>query len=762
MSTDIQDPITLSKIEDPVTAPCGHTYDRSSLVALASRSNWSCGVCRAVWSSSFTPNAPSNFALKALLHETDAGTNSSTSQALAPPPPQLPPPPPIQVTAIRVDGTDYTQISLFVPDAPAAAMPTLFIHGLDRSGSMGSSSVDTTQSSTDAAIFSRTDLLEHALTTQIELARPEDSIAFVAFDDVADVILEPTLMNTPENRQKAKRALIHIKPRGGTNIWAGLLKAYTIAASPEHADKNIVIIFQTDGEPSRDYIPPKGIAATFRNWLDTHPVPNATLHTVGYGFGSSLDMRLLRSLAEIGNGTANYVPDGSMIGTVFIHLSANLMSILYRGVRIQIPEVAITVPVGYLQGGQRRSFLVSGAFTEISVVAESPATTVTVTSTGGPPDIFARVRTDLIDNLKAALSIAETDGAHQAIGPHLLSSIVTTCKEKAGADPRVAALLTDLTDTDPHKGQLGKAFANQSAFTRWGRHYVPGVLCGHQCEWPINFKDEGSTIYGEPGGFTRTLIDRGDTIFNSLPPPTASCSPVVSRYTTTGISSPPSSAPRLTSMMSVHSSAGPCFLGASRVKMAGGTEKRCDQIQPGDRDAAGYVIDKVIKTIVSHADIVRIQNVNLRPDGHASLEESGGFTSRHPIFYNGAWVLPESVGTVERVETNAVYNFLLAHASANPSVLIINGLMTCVMGHDLTAPVVRHPYFGKRETGLRNIRDDLHEAPGWDSGYITLSNVQMIRDPNTGFICGMITGTTNDMHDLPGANACEMDPTETV
>jgi Mg-chelatase subunit ChlD len=151
------------------------------------------------------------------------------------------------VTANRIQGTDEVHISLFVPESEAATMRTLFIDCLDTSGSMGSSSVDTTQGNTDAASFSRADLVQHSVATQIELLRPYDELAIIRFDDNAEILLEPTKM-TVAGRARAKLCIPQIKPRGGTNIWAGLHKAYNIAARPENANKNIVIIIPSFAE----------------------------------------------------------------------------------------------------------------------------------------------------------------------------------------------------------------------------------------------------------------------------------------------------------------------------------------------------------------------------------------------------------------------------------------------------------------------------------------------------------------------------------
>ncbi len=773
MDSEFICPVTQSIMNDPVTAPCGHTFDRSTIVNLhhylfLNPGSWKCPSCRFTWPTSFTPTAPSNFVLKALIaaavssssssgSTSNSSSSSSSSGQEAAEVTKLSPPN-IQVTANRIKGTDEVHISLFVPESEAATMPTLFIDCLDTSGSMGSSSVDTTQSTTDAASFSRADLVQHSVATQIELLRSYDELAIIRFDNNAEILLEPTKM-TAAGRARAKLCIPQIKPRGGTNIWAGLHKAYNIAARPENANKNIVIIFQTDGEPSQEFLPPKGISETFEDWLRSRPELRVTLHTVGYGFGSALDMPLLCRLAEIGKGTVNYVPDGSMIGTVFIHMLANLMTCLYRGVRINIPDLPLTIPVGYLQGGQSRDFIIKSPeiFREISVMSDNEPTKVTTVTSCGlvePATMgFHRVHSFLIDQLSTALRGAERDT--RGISPALLAPLIALCRSEA-ADPRVAALLTDLTDTDPNKGQIGKAFASPTAFGRWGRHYVAGVLSGHRNQWPINFKDEGSKIYGPAS--LRTLINKGDEIFIDIPPPTPSCdysssslsTPTASQYYSNGLPrAPNSSSIRMSSMATVHSPVGPCFLGTSRVKMADGSEKRCNRIRPGDIDAAGYRIAKVIKTLVPYADIVRLENVNLRPPLCAPIDNSGGFTLWHPVHYGGEWVHPATVGSVVRVDTDAIYNFVLEwdpddvsvlpgqYRPERPGVLIINGLMTCTMGHDMTGPVIGHPYFGAREPGKRNIIDDLQATRGWASGTIVWKNAQVIHDPVTGFICGM-------------------------
>lgn len=740
MSDNMICAICQDTFRDPVTALCGaHNFCKSCLtqhiVACAGRYQQPmCPTCR------FTPiqTSPTQLHVNVALRDAASLQQASPAPAISGPAKQAPPP--ISISANRIAGTDKIHIALSVPEIAAdTTMPTVFITVVDISGSMGNSSVDTTQKTSDAAAFSRADLVRHAVATQIELLRPEDELTLILFDHEAVVALPRTQM-TPTGRTLAKGFLHQIRPTGGTAIWSGLQKALAIAETV--TDKNVVIILQTDGESDPSVNPPRGIPATFRAWLDAHQSTKLTLHTVGYGFGDALDMPLLQELANIGAGTTNYIPDGSMVGTVFIHMLANLMTCQYRGVKIHVPLHGQCIPIGFLQAGQTRDLILtlSEPVIEFMVTADNTTDHATFTLTPTTPTVseaevaWPLIHAQLVEELQKALSYAES-GARYDLEP-----LIAACRTHA-THPSIRALLTDLADPDTNKGQLGKAFATTEAFRRWGRHYVPGVLCGHKNQWPINFKDACSEIYGSAS--TRRLIDHGDTIFTSLPPPKASCASAAVAYTP------------VASMASLHYSGGGCFLGASRVCMADGTEKRCDEIRPGAVVAGGYRVECVVKTqIQGTTDIVRISG-HLRPAGAPPAE--GGFTPWHPVLLNASalpqtnvsagWFFPaNTIVQVEQVRTDAVYNFVLeyteydtgGHApNSRPGMIIVDGLVACTLGHDMVGPVIRHAYFGKKEVGKRNIMEDLRDLPGWREGYITLSPTPFARDPATGLICGM-------------------------
>lgn len=704
-------------MKDPVIGSDGITYERSAIEQWFALGNTISPMTRAPMASqSLVPN----YALKALIEAGAAPptTKKATTTGGAAPP--------ITIGVTAIEGSRY-HVTVSTEDVSDATLPTLFIDVLDISGSMGGSCVDTSKRGADsAAALSRANLVEHATATKIELLRPCDELALVLFDDHVEVPLQPIKM-TPAGKAAAKSCLSKITARGGTNIWTGLQRGLAIAEAAADTNKNIVITLQTDGESDPQLNPPRGIVPTLQAWLDNHPTARVTIHTVGYGFGDRLDTKLLRQIADVGHGTYSYTPDGSMVGTVFIHMMANLMSCQAQDLRLLVPEAGIVEHIGFLQGGQPRTFIVTTSDPTFSVVVAGPAGTVaeaTVTAASvpaaGPEASETVARLHLIQALREAVT--------KGFGAHLRD--LRKFLEELPASPTTRALLTDLFDPDLYKGQIGKAFESAENWSRWGQHYVPTIISGHERQWPINFKDEGSKLYGSKT--VRRLIDRGDEIFNSLPPP----KPTAYSYSGASAAAP-------VSMSSLHNANGSCFLAGSRVAMAGGVTKRCDEIQPGDIDANGNIFACVVKSVVTYADVVRFDPSN----------PECGYTLWHPVFWTtpdgkGGWRHPAEVGIVERVQTDAIYNFVLTWPeelkrtgwATRPETITVDGRMTCVLGHEMTGPVIGHPYFGRKEAGKPHIIDDLAASEGWAEGRVTWRNIQLERDPATGLITRLIPG----------------------
>jgi hypothetical protein len=679
-------PITQEIMSDPVIGSDGITYERAAIEAWFAAGHTTSPLTRApMTSQSLVPN----IALRSLIR--DSPPAAAPAQAL----PASYTMQPIMVSVNPIDDSK-SRVRLSVADDPAAALPITVIDVLDISGSMGNSSVDRSTVQTDAGFFSRADLVRHSVATQIELLRPQDELGIVLFDDRQQTALSPIPMNTM-GKSAAHACLSQVSPRGGTNIWGGLHHALKMADG--FRDRNVVIILQTDGESDPSYNPPRGIVAAFQAWRDSHPTCRLTVHTVGYGFGRALDMPLLQAIAAAGNGTVNYIPDGSMVGTVFIHMMANLMSCAHRGVRIYTNSGTV-IPVGFIQTGQILDFVVE--------TAEAVGVTVACDNTDkvfdaaessipvGDEQIIVQVA---IDRIADAIAAAEAGGA---TGPDDMKALHDSLVG-VGFGALIPALRQDLWHVDGDKGQIAKALQPDN-FARWGRHYLPAVLCSHRRGWPINFKDATSQVYGS--ATVHHLIDQGDKIFNDLPAPTASLSR--------------GSLHRPINMASINSAAGPCFLGDGLAKMGDGSEKRIDALKAGDVVYDGFRVRCVIKTLVKETEVVRL-----------GFGSQTAFTIWHPVCVRGEWKFPADMGPIQRItHPTAIYNFVLDAGHS----LILNGVKTCTMAHDFVGPVISHPYFGRREGDKRNIIDDLQAMPGWADGYITLRNVQVYRNAASGLI----------------------------
>ena len=97
-----------------------------------------------------------------------------------------------------------------------------------------------------------------------------------------------------------------------------LLKDY----HKRNSNGNIFTVLLSDGEPNLN--PPRGIVPTLKKFLDLEKIPYPNIHVFGYGY--ELDSSLLSEIAEIGYGTYSYIPDCSMVGTVFVNFMASALS----------------------------------------------------------------------------------------------------------------------------------------------------------------------------------------------------------------------------------------------------------------------------------------------------------------------------------------------------------------------------------------------------------------------------------------------------
>ena len=515
------------------------------------------------------------------------------------------------VINVRAEINDSRHL-LVTFEAPAEAVPFTAYRApvdlcccVDTSGSMTAEvSVKNEAGITETHGLSQLDLVKHAVHTIAQSLGPEDRLALVEFNSDANVVLPLTAMDD-KGRAAALAALDPLKADGMTNLWGGVQASFELLRLSK-ARPNSAVFLLTDGVPTAE--PPRGSLAMLQRYRSEQsaamtaaaaedgdhvmsdaqdvddkdvkgPKPAAprsylpALYT--FGFGYSLDSKLLDEMAVEGDGAYAFIPDASMVGTVFVNaLSAVLTNAVVDvvtvvnaapGTSLQLTPISDfkrseQVRLGAVQVGSNRHLRGRIVVTQGD---KSKVFDIDVMR----PDIVVRFRT--LDgrlqtvNVRATQAIGEqiegqvgggggdggavadeADGldesARQGLRVALVEIIRTTTKlmneETADAeskaqvglrkcidmlqsskllqvktDPYVKAILQDLQD------QVMQALSRRDWFRKWGRHYLPSLSRAHWLQRCNNFKDPGVQCYA--GRSFMAIRDQLDTVFCALPPP---------------------------------------------------------------------------------------------------------------------------------------------------------------------------------------------------------------------------------------------------
>ena len=84
------------------------------------------------------------------------------------------------------------------------------------------------------------------------------------------------------------------------------------------------VLLLTDGMPTIPACTGKSYVQSLRDYIDQHPKFRFQMNT--FGFGYSLDSKLLLNLAEEANGAYAFIPVAPNVGTFFTNVVANVVS----------------------------------------------------------------------------------------------------------------------------------------------------------------------------------------------------------------------------------------------------------------------------------------------------------------------------------------------------------------------------------------------------------------------------------------------------
>jgi hypothetical protein len=179
---------------------------------------------------------------------------------------------------------------------------------LDVSGSMNTS---VEEGKRNEPSFSRLDLIKHAVSSIAAMMPENDQLCIVTFSDIAKVVMPWTKMDDT-GKELAHNTGKKLYVQGGTNISIG------VEVGVEQGGDHTILL--TDGANS--FQPPRGtLADSIINKITKY---TGKIHSVGLGMANDLDTPTLRAISSNKGGLYCFCPDASMVGTVFIHLMANI------------------------------------------------------------------------------------------------------------------------------------------------------------------------------------------------------------------------------------------------------------------------------------------------------------------------------------------------------------------------------------------------------------------------------------------------------
>ncbi len=712
-------PITYGIMIDPVIGPDGQTYERSAIESWLESSNKSPLTKQTMYVSDLVPNIALRNTIQQYLQ-----LNPSMSQIKKQPTSN-------QVTIgsvgrnIKIDSGITSDLKLMVrlnANVKPERKPSAFIFIIDVSGSMDSDASTNTNGESDG--FSRLDLVKHAVRTVIEVLDSKDMISIITFSDDAKLKLDFCSM-TPEGKETAVQIVNSLKTEGMTNIWDGLRVGLLNISKIKNLDMNIGLVLLTDGEPNNN--PPRGIVPTLESALQSMPLAQSfTINT--FGFGYSLDSNLLDQIAKCGYGTYGYIPDSSMVGTIFVNYLSNVLSTYLSNSKIVIEskdKTLISEHIGSIYFDQPRELIytLDNYYDDVKIslfVGDQAISSQQVNlSSGCEVSIGSIVREKIYSTINQLVNEAcSTKSVNSAFDK--LTELYEDIKSINTLSPNneVTNYLLDWESPDENKGgQIKAAFSRKDWFDKWGAHFIRSIMNAYKNQQCNNFKDPG--VQNFAGNLFKQIRAQADAAFCMLPAPTPS---VRGRYSY-GSSNSNGTRAAPTNMTTYYDAGGSCYDGDGIVNMGNGTFKLVKQLVKGD------LVCALDKNKITFMDRVKCIVKSRVVSGNLPMCTINGLhiTPWHPLImlnqvYNNInisqWLFPINYAPEQNVPIDWIYNVVLESGIS----ICINNLMMATLGHGLNDPIIAHEYFGSQ-----NIIYDLSQMEGWEQGLIVLANPMVYR-----------------------------------
>ena len=691
-------PISLEIMRNPVSDRDGINYEEEEILAWLRTSNTSPSTRRPLFAADLRPNRVLKEQIERYLSQTSAAPVPAVS--------------PFADAPLTVSGVlegDVLNVQVTPPENGSRQGVVMGI-GVDCSGSMGLLACDTNE--TGGLAFTRLDLAKHTVRALATMLNENDKLFLVKYSDSAQLVLPPTAM-TDAGKEQAFEIIKALVPGGSTNIWHCLQTMNQVSSKAEFASSNVVTALLTDGLPN--------IRPPSQNEASSFEALARAGNLSTFGFGYDLDSKLLSAIAAVGGGSFGFIPDYSMVGTVFINWAATALATAAKDKTVVVDYADGSRSLhstGLIQYGQPRNVtirnhLFPGVKKPVRVSLQD-SRDASVAVTAGALSDYVKARDDVSQAIRQCIGHDGVGSFYDGIYAQWASS----------DDSRARELVRDVKPVgEDDEGQIAMA---PRYWAKWGKHYSRAYKRAIDLEQCMNFKDPGLAVLG--GALFHEHQTLGDTVFCNLPPleptgqvPPSSPSAVASAAQAAYANR---SAPINMGSVFMNQSNG-CWAPGSLVRMEDGSRRPIEALRRGDRvwTASGAAATVVYSLALGTKN---------RSQGMCKYEGLW-ITPWHPVVRDGAWVFPSSFTTIQDRIMPVVHNLVLDGGH----VVDVDGVLTVTLGHGITGDIIGHGFFGSMDAVLGT----LALVPGFETGHVVFDDLRAKKDPVTNMITGWYNGT---------------------
>ena len=588
---------------------------------------------------------------------------------------------PLTVTAGYANGVAHVAVK---PPATGERQGLVIALILDVSGSMQTNACKVG----DAHLYhTRLDLLKLVAELLVRMLGPADTLTLITFSDNGRVLFPPALM-TDEAKERAATAIKGMRTEGATNLWNSLEVTNEVMTRAEYMESLRYAIMLTDGEESYPAPFPNGTVGGFEQ------LPRSFVLNI-FGFGADLDSAKLAALTQTAGGRFSNIADFMTLATTSINCMATGLATCSMGDTVTVTYEDGTSSehkTSLVQFGQDRNIVFKTAKKPVKATLQRGGAVTEFSAEVARP---MKARADMLEGIRAVLA-SRGSGADAIYRP-------------------IYARYPGLAEVTELNTELLSGSSNDN-WNKWGHHYHWAYLQALDNDHRMNFKEVGQAHLG--GADFEKYKTLGDSVFSVIPKP----------QPTGGSTAVPSygggyAAPRATASFANTNDArdsGGCWAPGSLVRMADGSRKAIERVEPGDKvwtDIGDAVVEFTLE-LGRHDSPMQ----NMCRVGNLLL------TWYHPVKQGGIWVPPCTVAQVEAVHMPVVHNLIVNRGH----ILDIDGTLTVSLGHGLTEEGVKHDFFGSKE----RILDAIKGQPGFANQRVVYRNLVALRDPATTEIVG--------------------------